>query len=87
MAVGVSGLVDSSGIRFYYTRHLRKYDAGIMELGVEYTDKLAVPPGQTSWPMTGYCIDSCTETVSSCRHATIKTLVNPSLFEQKTSRS
>ena len=41
-----SGHVDSSGINFVFTKSLRKYDAGVIELGLEYTDKMAIPPGQ-----------------------------------------
>lgn len=40
------GVVDSSGIRFVLTESLRKYDAGVIELGLEYTDKMAIPPRQ-----------------------------------------
>lgn len=41
-----AGTVDSSGVRFVMTKSLRKYDAGVIELGLEYTDKMAIPPGQ-----------------------------------------
>lgn len=41
-----AGKIDSSGIRFSLTRSLRKYDAGVVELGLEYTDKMAIPPEQ-----------------------------------------
>lgn len=58
------GQIDSSGIRFYVTSSLRKYDAGIMELGLEYTNKMAIPPGQAKFLLTGYCIKECTEVVS-----------------------
>lgn len=40
------GVIDSSGIRFFLTKTLRKYDAGVIELGLEYTDKMAIPPQQ-----------------------------------------
>lgn len=40
------GAVDSSGIRFILSKTLRKYDAGVIELGLEYTDKMAIPPRQ-----------------------------------------
>lgn len=40
------GVVDSSGIRLVLTKSLRKYDAGVIELGLEYTDKMAIPAGQ-----------------------------------------
>lgn len=42
---------------------LRKYDAAIMELGLEYTDKMAIPPGQIAFPLNGYCVSECTKTV------------------------
>lgn len=31
-----------------------------MELGLEYTDKMAIPPGQTAFPLSGYCVADCT---------------------------
>lgn len=55
--------VDSSGLRLWYTKQLRKYDAGVMEIGLEYTDKMAIPPGQKSFTLTGYCIAQCTAVV------------------------
>lgn len=42
---------------------LRQFDAGVMELGLEYTDKMAIPPGQIGFPLSGYCIAKCTEVV------------------------
>lgn len=42
---------------------LRKYDAAIMELGLEYTDKMAIPSGVLAFPLSGYCIAECTKTV------------------------
>ena len=57
--------VDSSGIRLRYTQHLRRHDAGVMELGLEYTDKMAVPPGVNPFTLTGYCIPECTAVVGS----------------------
>lgn len=35
-----------------------------MELGLEYTDKMAIPGGQKLFPLTGYCIPQCTGVVS-----------------------
>ncbi|XP_063825725.1 tyramine beta-hydroxylase [Ostrinia nubilalis] len=52
--------VDSSGISIHITAKRRRYDAAIMELGLEYTDKMAIPGGQKSFPLTGYCIPQCT---------------------------
>lgn len=55
-----AGLVDSSGFRIKVSKTLRQYDAGVMELGLEYTDKMAIPPGQTAFPLSGYCVADCT---------------------------
>ncbi|XP_011167262.1 tyramine beta-hydroxylase [Solenopsis invicta] len=54
------GVVDSSGIRFVLTKTLRKYDAGVIELGLEYTDKMAIPPQQEAFMLSGHCITECT---------------------------
>ncbi|ESO92748.1 hypothetical protein LOTGIDRAFT_120180 [Lottia gigantea] len=56
-----TGHVDSSGIRFYVTPTLRQYDMGIMELGLEYTDKMVIPPGEDRFTLSGYCIADCTQ--------------------------
>ncbi|CAH1155572.1 unnamed protein product [Phaedon cochleariae] len=55
-----SGLVDSSGVRFYVSDRLKRMDAGVIELGLEYTDKMAIPPGQELFPLFGYCTSACT---------------------------
>ncbi|XP_060535970.1 tyramine beta-hydroxylase [Cylas formicarius] len=55
-----AGITDNSGIRLYVSNKLRKMDAGVMELGLEYTDKMAIPPDQDLFPLIGYCISSCT---------------------------
>ncbi|CAL4068303.1 unnamed protein product, partial [Meganyctiphanes norvegica] len=54
------GRVDSSGVRFHYTGRLREHDVGIMELGLEYTPKMAIPPQMPSYVLSGYCVPSCT---------------------------
>lgn len=56
-----SGVIDSSGMRIKVISKLRRYDAAIMELGLEYTDKMAIPPGQIAFPLYGYCIAECTK--------------------------
>lgn len=38
-------------------------DAGVIELGLEYTDKMAIPPGQERFPLSGYCVSECTAVV------------------------
>uniref|UniRef100_A0A3P8WJ24 Dopamine beta-hydroxylase n=1 Tax=Cynoglossus semilaevis TaxID=244447 RepID=A0A3P8WJ24_CYNSE len=57
----MSGRRDSSGIRLYYTPSLRRYDAGVMELGLVYTPLMAIPPKQHNFYLRGYCTPKCTE--------------------------
>ncbi|XP_046669183.1 dopamine beta-hydroxylase [Homalodisca vitripennis] len=52
--------IDSSGLRVYVSPTLRQHDAGVIELGLEYIDKMAIPPGQPHFPLSGYCISECT---------------------------
>lgn len=59
-----SDWVDSSGIRIYLTSQVRKYEASIMELGLEYTDKMMIPPHQPSFKLSGFCTSACTKTVN-----------------------
>lgn len=62
-----SNFIDSSGVRFHITNRLRSMDAGVMELGLEYTDKMAIPPGQESFDLSGYCVTECTAVVRMSR--------------------
>jgi dopamine beta-monooxygenase len=57
----VAGVIDSSGMRIKFIDKLRKFDAAVMELGLEYTDKMAIPPGELAFPLSGYCIAECTK--------------------------
>lgn len=58
------GLVDSSGLRFHYTPELRPFDAGVLEIGLEYTDKNSIPPNMVA-PLAGYCVSECTRAAMS----------------------
>lgn len=79
----ITGVRDSSGIRFRVTRHLRPYDSGIMELGLEYTNKMAIPPGQNAFTLPGYCIPECTSIVSQYRENMIFFIVIATTFQKK----
>ncbi|XP_045326225.1 dopamine beta-hydroxylase [Leopardus geoffroyi] len=57
----IQGRRDSSGIRLHYTATLRRFDAGIMELGLVYSPVMAIPPRETAFVLTGYCTDKCTQ--------------------------
>ncbi|MPD06184.1 Dopamine beta-hydroxylase [Portunus trituberculatus] len=66
--VMVMGRVDSSGLGLHYTKRLRAHDAAIMELGLEYTAKMAIPPHLPSFTLSGYCVPECTALVGSLVH-------------------
>ncbi|KAF3702147.1 Dopamine beta-hydroxylase [Channa argus] len=58
----ISDRRDASGIRLHYTSSLRRYDAGIMELGLVYTPVMAIPPKEHTFYLSGYCTSKCTRT-------------------------
>ncbi|GBL79541.1 Dopamine beta-hydroxylase [Araneus ventricosus] len=58
------GVIDSSGIKLTYTPSLREHDAGVMELGLEYTNKMAIPQHQADFKLTGYCVAECTRVLT-----------------------
>uniref|UniRef100_A0A8D2H8Y2 Putative DBH-like monooxygenase protein 2 n=1 Tax=Urocitellus parryii TaxID=9999 RepID=A0A8D2H8Y2_UROPR len=49
------GLYDTSGIRLYYTSHLREYDMGVLQLGVFTFPIHFIPPGAESFMSYGLC--------------------------------
>ena len=63
-----SGIVDSSGLRFYYTKNVRQHDAAIFMTGTISSSALLIPPKQKDWKMKGYCPAVCTEKVTISAH-------------------
>jgi dopamine beta-monooxygenase len=56
-----TNIVDNSGMRiFYESKHLRRFDAGIMEIGLEYNTKNSIPPKQSAFRLDAYCLSECT---------------------------
>lgn len=59
-----SNIIDSSGIRIFFQggfgERLRQYDAGIMEIGLEYNAKNSIPPQEDEFHLHGYCLSECT---------------------------
>ena len=53
----------SGDLIFIYEKIYRKFDAGIMELGLIYSDANSIPPGQKAFPITAYCVEDCTKKV------------------------
>jgi dopamine beta-monooxygenase len=55
------GIIDQSGIRMYFTPKLRKFNAGIMEVGLEYNAKNSIPPRSPAFRVSSYCTSECTQ--------------------------
>ncbi|KAL4649087.1 DBH-like monooxygenase protein 1 isoform X1 [Arapaima gigas] len=53
------GVVDSSGLRLYYTPILRRYDAGVIEMGVWVSLYHMLPPGLPGYVSEGHCTQQC----------------------------
>ncbi|EDO49634.1 predicted protein [Nematostella vectensis] len=60
----LAGKIDNSGVRFFYTDSLRKYDAGVLNVGASVTPWMLIPPKQKEWTTTTYCNKRCNENVS-----------------------
>ncbi|XP_046579744.1 DBH-like monooxygenase protein 1 [Haliotis rubra] len=54
----VQNMTDNSGMRVYYTRMLRRYDAGNVQIGQSDLD---IPPGVTNHLEVGGCSGNCTK--------------------------
>ncbi|XP_064628506.1 DBH-like monooxygenase protein 1 [Lineus longissimus] len=53
-------LVDTSGIRIFYTKRLRKYDVGNVQIG---QNNLVIPPGGDAYAQSGSCMPECTRDI------------------------
>lgn len=58
---GDAGMVDSSGVRIYYTGEERQFEMGVMRVGDPhvYLEGFSIPEGKTSFSFD--CPSSCTE--------------------------
>lgn len=51
---------DSSGLRLYCTKELRRYDSGLLSIGIDPNWRHIIPPGQKTVTSSGHCISECT---------------------------
>ena len=58
-----TGVVDSSGMRFYYSSIPREHDAGILTVGHHITPFMIIPPGAPKYTIGAVCPANCTESV------------------------
>ena len=75
-----SGVIDSSGISFFYTDTSREHDAGILILGHSVTGNMLIPPGSTNYTTPGFCYSECTNQVGTMYICTQFTLQLVGLF-------
>ena len=59
-----TGVVDSSGVRIYYTDQAPQQIAGILPVGHSVVGHMIIPPRVERYTVTGYCSKRCTNTVS-----------------------
>lgn len=55
-----SGVLDSSGIEFFYTSTPRQDDAGILFLGHTVVYTMVIPPNAADYSILGVCSPTCT---------------------------
>ncbi|XP_067141872.1 DBH-like monooxygenase protein 1 [Centruroides vittatus] len=55
----MSGIVDHSGLRLYYTTHLRKFDAMTLVVGAVYEPCVIIPPNDDNFIVAGHGDPKC----------------------------
>ena len=60
----VSGIVDSSGLEFFYTTKEPEHRAGVLFMGVAVSPVLLVPPDQDQFVVSAECSFDCLDRVS-----------------------
>ena len=55
----LEGVIDSSGMRVYYTYHLREYPVAALWAGINWTPQHFIPPQQENVLNVGLCSSKC----------------------------
>ena len=61
----ITGVIDNSGIEFFYTSTPRQHDAGILIVGHSVDREMIIPPNTASYYIVAECSDGCTKRVCS----------------------
>jgi len=61
----VAGIVDSSGMEFFYTTTPPQQRAGILAVGHLVSNVMIIPPNAENYTVTALCSESCTRSVST----------------------
>ena len=64
LSMHTSDVIDSSGLRFYYSGTPREHRAGVLFLGHTVTEYMMIPPKVKSYTVAGLCHQNCTQSVS-----------------------
>ena len=83
-----AGIVDSSGMRMYYTDQPPKIETEMLILGHVTIGHMIIPPGVERYTVTAFCSQKCTETVSFklyihiqyCSHTSLHTWTSANNF-------
>ena len=60
-----SGVVDSSGMRIWYTDIPREHDAGMLLVSYSVHPFMVVPPNAKNFTITSFINEDCTNRVST----------------------
>ena len=63
LSLNVAGVIDNSGIEFFYTSTPRQHDAGILTVGHAVDREMIIPPNTASYYIVGECSADCTKRV------------------------
>ena len=63
--VFATGIVDSSGVRFFYTDQPPEQKAAFLPIGHNVVGHMIIPPRVERYTVNGYCSQRCTTAVSS----------------------
>ena len=58
------GVIDSSGMRIWYTSTPREHDAGMLTVGYGVHPYMVVPPNAKNFTITSFVNEECTSRVS-----------------------
>jgi len=59
-----TGIVDSSGIRLFYTTHSPTESAAVLSIGHRVIGHMIVPPRVERYTVKAFCSQKCTDKVS-----------------------
>ena len=61
----LAGVLDSSGVEFFYTSNPPVHEAGILTLGHSVSRKMVIPPKADNFVIQSACPAVCTQNVST----------------------